>query len=235
MRCDICGTEYFGGDGVCPGCGYDPRTEARRTDAQSQGTVSQWRAASPKAVMNAYYKTSAHSPRQLKIAKLLIIVSTAAFSVIMIAVFVLTRIDFNYDFGSFTMDLPNSMREDSTSKFASYYMAHGADSAEYTNKNVRFAYVVFDGSGVQGQYDTSGSAAQAVLDSFSNVQDLEILSKSDDTVKFQMNSEGSLLYCQLRVTAEKEKLYYLLLSCYDSQRGRYEKKFDNYMASFKTK
>ena len=235
MRCDICGTEYFGGDGTCPGCGYSKRSEDRSADTQTPFSGAAMQDLRPASVIETFKRTTVHTPQQIKRAKVLIICSIVFFAVVMVVISVLVRIDLNYDFDSFTIDLPSSMKEDSSSKFVSFYQTHGAVTGDYTNKNVRFAYAVFDIGNGQISSDALETAVNTILDSFTNNSGFEQFSRTADTVKFRMNNEGSLLYCQFRVVAEKGKLYYLLLASYDSQRSKYEKKFDKYMASFKTK
>ena len=235
MRCDICGTDYFG-SGACPGCGYYARKDNRPAEASDPMSTSynaNQQSSRFNSVVNTYYRNTTHTPQQIKRAKALVIASAVFFAAVMIVVVVLINIDFNHDFNSFSIDLPNSMREDSQSKFVSYYQVHGIEAGEYTNNKVRFAYVVFDNA--DSKFDSSVTSIDRISESFGNYPDYEQISKSGDTLKFRMSSEGSMLFCHFRVVNENNRVYYLILASFDDQRRTYESKFDKYMTSFKAK
>lgn len=239
MKCSVCGTEFYGNNGICPGCGYF----CGRGNGPYKGPYPNQMPGADPQYQNAggtpympYYQSPMNQTRVMKKRSYLMIIGVAILlGAVAMLIFIGSRFDSkNYDFGSFTMDLPTGMKEDAGSTFVSYFQTHGGDAGEYANKNIRFAYAAADGFSGNSP-DRSGMIVDTIADTYKNYTGYELFEKTRESLKFKMDYEGMTAYCHFRTVVRGEKIYYLFLVCNFSQRSRYEDRFDKYMNSFTVK
>ena len=238
MRCDICGTEFFGNNGICPGCGYCAGRDSRSNGYPAyQMPVNQ---AQPGGYNNGIPYTPAYPNGTPQNA-----VKVRKFSFLLVGILIIlgagilafsftSNKDTEYDFGAFTITLPGSMKQVNESKFASLFQSYGGEAGEYENRNVRFAY------GYADIYSANSSAStRTIIDSIASTyktyDGYEEVFKSDDVLKFKAESDNTMCYCHFKTVLDNGRFYYLFLVCQDSQRSTYQSKFDNYLDSFKIK
>ena len=250
MRCPLCGAEFFGGDGTCPGCGnyvgLDPNYGSS-PNSNAPGVPPAGGQYYPPGGFSPNYGNP-YMPAQQKVKTSL---SKPASIVVVVCIILALGLFFfltmqrgkpkEFDFGSFSMTLPSDLEEQSGSKFASAILAmpsfSGSEAAEYLGSGVRFAYVVTPDLGSAGSSSfTPDQLIDAMSVSYSSANGYEEISKSGDTLKFKMkNEDKSLTYCHIRVSCENNRAYILFLVCNENQQSKYKDKFDTWMSSFKTK
>ena len=260
MKCEICGTDFYTGDGTCPGCGYYcgkkayPEQGAGQYNRQPQGYNPPPGGYAPPPgnapysrppLQYAYYQTSVHTPAQRGKAVKIIVFSVIIFVAVMIFAFVAVNTDKNYDFGSFTIDLPRSMKEQKGSKFTSLLMSHDNEAGEYLGRSVRFAYSVSpklsaDADEKQKELfaslNSTSTTVNSLAESFKDKSGYVEIEHTKDTLKFKIpDDDGIKTYCHFKAIVENGRSYYLFLVCNENKQSMYEDRFDKYMASFKAK
>ena len=247
MRCPICGTDFYGGDGSCPGCGNycgnDNNTQAGYTNARPVYNMPVYRQA-PQQYTQKFKYFDPNSVDQAKVKKFAVIVLVICLVVIGVIVVMLASAvsTNNYDFGFFSMDLPGNMKQTKDTDIAAVFQNGSYDCGVYENSAVRFAYVVSDtykgeygtGDGDKEQYEKLNSQLyiETIAASFKarDKYDYKELEKSEDSLVFTYkdtnNTDG---YCHLKIIPNNDRWYIFFLFCNEARQKTYSSRFDKWL------
>lgn len=240
MKCSLCGSDFSDGMQNCPVCG----NFVGRSDRAQQNAAPMYTAQSGFVPNYPNYAPIAQSGKKKTsvIYKIFmgVLIAFVAFVALCVVAALISNRTKEYDFKTFTIELPAKMEKKSNSRFKDDYEKLGASSVEvYENGRVRFAYVYFD-SNSENKPAFSFLTPELLIESMSSgLKDdkgyLE-LEKSKDTLKYNvLNDDNKMTYCELKVISEDDGLYALFLVCNEDNQSRYEEKFDEWLNTFKTK
>ncbi|MBR6045826.1 MAG: hypothetical protein IKP47_09340 [Ruminococcus sp.] len=254
MRCPLCGTEFFGNDRTCPGCGNYLRDDSipDGAGAPSGNFVPQRQTPMqpyPQGINTPIYQ----QPNYLRITPRL--ASANRKRVVIVAVVMLVIVAFvtvffsmfgnkKYDLDYFAIKLPYGMKKDSGSLFVSTILGTGQSgyekAGELESRSVRFAYAVSyevpKEGGVMKLSEYPEYIISNMVNTYSAQSSYKEFERTSDTLKFNiMGSNNELAYCHIRAVAENNRVYVLILVCNANSRNNYKNRFDIYMSSFKAK
>ena len=245
MRCPLCGTDFFGNDGICPSCGNylgDKDNQTGTANARPVYNMPFMQPVNQQADQFGYGQSSQRTSSKKSVLIVLIVIIA---SLVWFLIVLFNRISTKeYDYGSFKITLPLNMKESKDIGENSFFSNNEYDSGVYDNGNVRFAYIVSDSFENGSVSDNANNAEYTKLyisllaSSYkqNGIGDYKEYEMTDDTLRCVYKDDvGNKGYCHIKIVPHNNRWYIFFLTCSKNNIGSYESRFEKWIGSVKFK